>query len=393
MAQKSQSKSILFAKVVHQNTRRVRYDIAEWRKALKVAENVHNPNRTRLYNIYTDSSLDALLTSQIQNRKLQTLGTPYELLNQNGEPELQQTNVLTESTWFPNFLSQLLDTPYWGHSLWEITTDPVAITLIPRKHVKPQTGEMLIQEFDTGGIAYRQMREYGRYIIETGDNYDVGLLNKAVPHILMKRFAQSCWSEFCEIFGMPMRTLKTNTTDPEMLYRAEQMMQSMGAANYSIIDESETLEYAEAVRSNGEVYQALINLCNQEISLLVMGAILGQDTQHGTRGKEQVSFEILSNLVKADTVYIENFVNSTLLPALVHSGVIPPELRFRFREFDDLEALWTKTREALIHYDIAPEWIEDKFGIPVTPKQQPDPFGAQALKASLAANAEANFFG
>jgi len=209
----------------------------------------------------------------------------------------------------------------------------------------------------------------------------------------MKRFAQSCWSEFCEIFGMPMRTLKTNTTDPEMLYRAEQMMQSMGAANYSIIDESETLEYAEAVRSNGEVYQALINLCNQEISLLVMGAILGQDTQHGTRGKEQVSFEILSNLVKADTVYIENFVNSTLLPALVHSGVIPPELRFRFREFDDLEALWTKTREALIHYDIAPEWIEDKFGIPVTPKQQPDPFGAQALKASLAANAEANFFG
>ena len=31
-------------------------------------------------------------------------------------------------------------------------------------------------------------------------NYDYGLLNKAVPHVLFKKFAQSCWSELCEIY-------------------------------------------------------------------------------------------------------------------------------------------------------------------------------------------------
>ncbi|WP_446662918.1 phage portal protein family protein, partial [Flavobacterium psychrophilum] len=35
------------------------------------------------------------------------------------------------------------------------------------------------------------------------------MLNKAVSHVLFKRFAQSCWSELCEIYGIPPRVLKT----------------------------------------------------------------------------------------------------------------------------------------------------------------------------------------
>jgi len=361
----------LFSRVVLENTRRVRYDIAEWRQALKIAEDVRNPNRARLYNIYADAGLDALLTSQLQNRKLQTLGNRYELVNQSGEPDEQYTRLLTEGGWFIKFMSQLLDTQYWGHSLWEISIDvrtgPV-INLIPRKHVKPKTGELLEHEFDANGIPYREMREYGRFIIEAGDSDDLGLLNRTVPHVLQKRFAQSCWSEFCEIFGMPLRTLKTNTSDPEMLHRAEEMMRSLGASATAVIDGSEVIEYADATNGTGEVYKALINLCNAEISLLIQGAILGQDTEHGTRGKEQVSMDMLSNLVEADMMYVESFVNSTLLPALAASDVIPPDMRFRFRKSEDLDGLWAKVKDSLIHYDIPADWIEDKFGIPVTEK-------------------------
>jgi hypothetical protein len=374
----------LFSTIVLQNMRRARYDIAQWRQALKIAENVDNPNRARLYDIYTDCGLDALLTSQLQNRKLQTLGTACEIVNEAGEPDETYTRMLQESAWFPLFVGQLLETPWWGHSLWEIfgnSFDSLAMNLIPRKHVKPQTGEVLDHEYDTGGAPYREMREYGRYLIEAGGHDDLGLLNKAVPHILMKRFAQSCWSEFCEIFGMPMRTLKTNTGDPEMLSRAEAMMHTMGAANYSIIDDSEVMEYAEASNATGDVYKYLIALCNNEISLLVLGSILGQDTEHGTRGKEQVSLDILSYLVKADVTGVQNYINSSLFPALAASGFIPANLSFRYRESEDLDTLWTKVKEALIHYDIPAEWIEDKFGIPVTVKEHAGTFGSPSLNA------------
>ncbi len=362
----------LYSKIVLQNIRRIRYDIGQWRQALKIAENVDNPNRARLYDIYYDALLDALLTSQMENRKLQVMGTPYELITEANKPDGKYTTMFQNSMWFPKFLNQLLDTDYWGHSLWEISSDkngnPV-INLIPRKHVKPQTGEVLEYEYDTTGIAYRKMREYGKSLIETPGNNNLGLINKAVPHVLMKRFAQSCWSEYCEMFGMPMRTLKTNTSDPEMLNRAEEMMKTMGAANYSIIDESEILEYAEASNSKGEVYKYLITLCNNEISLLILGSILGQDTEHGSRGKEQVSFDMLSNLVKADITSTANYINASLLPALACNGFIPGELSFRFRQVEDINKLWEKARDLMPHYDVPPEWIKDKFGIPVTKRE------------------------
>ncbi len=364
----------LYSQVVRQNIRRIRYDIGQWRKALKIAENVDNPNRARLYDIYFDVLLDALLTSQMQNRKMQVMGTPFKLMTKDNRPSDRYTAMLQNSMWFYTFLNQLLDTDYWGHSLWEITKDkngdPV-INLIPRKHVKPQTGEVLEYEYDTSGVAYREMREYGKTLIETPGNDNLGLLNKAVPHILMKRFAQSCWSEFCEMFGMPMRTLKTNTSDSEMLNRADDMMRTMGTANYSIIDESEILEYAEANNSNGEVYKQLIALCNNEVSMLILGAILGQDTEHGTRGKEQVSFDILSDLVKADIMGVENFINASLLPALEYNGFLPIGLSFQFCPIEDINKLWAKARDLMPHYNVSTEWINDKFGIPVIQRENP----------------------
>ena len=72
--------------------------------------------------------------------------------------------------------------------------------------------------------------------MEFGSPRNYGLLNKAVPHALFKKFAHSCWSELCEIYGIPPRYIKTNTQDPEMLDRAEQMLRDMGSAAYFIID-------------------------------------------------------------------------------------------------------------------------------------------------------------
>jgi phage gp29-like protein len=379
----------VYASIVETAVRRTRYDMGMYRKAQQAAENEDNPNPVRLYDMYSDILIDALLTSQMENRKLQVTSMPYGVQDAGGAPNDEYTALLRNSLWFPQFLSNLLDTIWWGHTLQEFSMENgiLNVELIPRKHVRAKAGMTLKKQDDTKGIEYRSLKEYGSWIIEAGGSGQ-GLLNKAVPHVLMKRFAQSCWSEYCEIFGMPTRTLKTNTSDPAMLNRAEDMMRRMGAAGWAVIDETEMLEYAEANSGNGEVYNALITMCNSELSLLNSGAIIGQDTEHGTRGKEQVSQDMLNRLVAADTAWVENYCNATLLPALYRIGCIPDGLKLAFRQEEDMDGLWTKVAAAMPFYNIDPEWIADRFGIPVSPRT------AETAGLSVKTlNAETGFFG
>ena len=104
------------------------------------------------------------------------------------------------------------------------------------------------------------------------------MLDKAVPHALFKRFAQSCWSEFCEVCGMPPRVIKTNTQDPELRNQYLQMLSNYGSGANGVIDIDDEMLFVATNASNGEPYENLIRLCSNEISLLINGAVLGQDT-------------------------------------------------------------------------------------------------------------------
>ena len=186
--------------------------------------------------------------------------------------------------------------------------------------------------------------------------------------MLFKRFAQSCWSELCEIYGIPPRYLKTNTQDPEMLARAETMMRDMGTAAWFVIDESEVFEFAQSANTNGDVYRNLINLCNTEISMLISGAVLGQNTVNGNRSKEESSMRLRDNLTAADRVMVENYCNSVIIPALVQIGYLPKGLTFTYDKEEDPEKLWKMVTEVLPYKDVPNDYLKSKFGIDVVDK-------------------------
>ena len=217
------------------------------------------------------------------------------------------------------------------------------------------------------GLDYINAPEYGTWLLDFGTVGDLGLINKAIPHILFSRFAQSCWSELCEIYGIPPRVMKTNTRDRAALNRAEKMMTDMGAAAWFIIDESETFEWASnGVPSTGEVYNGLIKLCRDNISLLISGAIIGQDTKYGSKGKEESSQETLQDLVNADQTLVEQYMNEKVLSALYAIGVLPEDgLIFQYDQVEDLSELWKRTIDLMPYKNIPDEWIKDKFGVEV----------------------------
>jgi phage gp29-like protein len=355
-------------RIVPKAISQARQDIISWKTAIREAANVDNPKRIRLHRLYNDIMLDAHLVSQIENRKVQTLMTSYSLHKQSGEVDEENTALLRSAAWMPVLIGNILDTIYFGATLIELLSenDVLKVANLPRTNFVPDKGILYFDETDTKGILYREVKEYGTWLLEFGQPNEFGLLNKAIPHVLFKRFAQSCWSELCEIYGIPPRVLKTNTQDPAMLSRGESMMRDMGAASWFIIDETETFDFAKGADTNGDVYSNLIKLCKDEISLLIQGAIIGQDTKHGNESKETVSLSMFQNLVNADRRMVEGYFNSLVLPALYRIGLLPDGLNFAYDPEDDITLLWAMTKDVLPFMDVDPEWIKEKFGIEVT---------------------------
>ncbi len=362
----------LVRKIVPKAISRIRKDMDSWRRALRQADSIERPRRKELMDLYADVMLDALLTSQIEQRIGRTLSAEFSLKDTAGKVDEASTRILSEAVWFPLLLRYMLESVFYGHSLVEFSASEVSgleVTLIPRQNVVPEKGLFLFDSTADDGVYYRDMREYGTYVLEFGSPRNYGLLNKAVPHALFKKFAHSCWSELCEIYGIPPRYVKTNTQDPEMLDRAEQMLRDMGSAAYFIIDTTEEFQFANGVSTNGDVYNNLISLCNSEMSLLVSGAQIGQDTKNGNRSKEEVSVKQLVKYVNADKRLMEDYMNSIVLPALTRLGFIYDGLRFSFNSEEDTGQLWERTAQAMQYYDIDPDWIREKFGIEVTGKR------------------------
>lgn len=345
-----------------------RRDIASWQAAIRAAVNVDTPRRARLQNLYSDIMLDAHLTSQYELRRQRLFSTPG-VLKHGGEIDEQHTALIASAQWRAKLDTYAFDSELFGATVTEFVTDKdgnLDVVLIPRTNVVPEHGLILLKEDDNKGIEYRNLREYGTWLLEFGDRSNLGLLNKAIPHVLFKKFAQACWSELCEIYGIPPRVLKTNTQDPAMLARGEAMMRDMGSASWWLIDTDEKFEFAQGVSTNGDVYKNLINLCQNELSLLINGAVVGQDTVNGNRSKEEVSIGLADTVSDADKRRMEGYWNSLIIPALVRIGVLPEGLRYEYQPQEDNEKLFAQTHKILQYMDVDPAWVKDKFGIEVT---------------------------
>lgn len=355
-------------RIVPKYVTRTRSDIATWKAALRAADSVDHPRRARLQRLYTDIMQDAHLTSLVELRLQSLLGAPFTL-KRNGEIDEESTARLASAAWKRELDRFAWEEILYGHSLVELTTTPEGtpkVELLPRTNVIPTAGVLLLSEDDDTGIRYREAREYGTWVLEFGSRSDYGLLNKAVPHVLFSRFAQSCWSELCEIYAIPPRVLKTNTQDPEMLDRAEMMMRDMGAAAWYIIDTNEAFEFAKGADTNGDVYNNLIRVCKEATSLLICGAQLGQDTLNGNRSKEESSQKLFDKIIQADRSRVQGYWNECILPALARIGVVPAGVVYEYQQEEDLEKLWKQAHEAMQYYHVEPEWIRTKFGIEVT---------------------------
>ena len=367
--------------IVVRNTTRARKNINSWRTALQTAERIDQPKRVTLYNLYDELILDTHLSAEMQKRILATKGCDFSLYDPESGDSDTEKSLLFKKPWFSRFLQLSLESLFWGHSLIQLgelgeNGEIEQVSIVPRKHVIPEFGYFIKEESDVRGITYRGERQYEPRLVEIGTNKDLGLFNKTAPLILYKRFTTAAWSDYTEIFGMPLRVGKTETKNRQARNDMESMMIKMGSGGYAVIDKEDEVQFVENAKSNGDIYQSLISFCNGEVSKLINGAIIGEDSVNGSRSKEEVGERTAAMIVRADKQMIEGYINAQLIPKLIDMGYAIQGLQFRFENKQDMDKLWATTQGLLPHFDVPEEYISQTFGIPVTKKEN---VGAQNL--------------
>ena len=89
---------------------------------------------------------------------------------------------------------------------------------------------------------------------------------------------------------------------------------------------------------------------------------------------------MLQVLIDSDLRLVEQYWNETIIPALVRIGILKGELTYEYEQTEDLDQLWTITKEILPYKNIDDDWIKEKFGVEVTgDRQNANPPGEQKL--------------
>ncbi|QTE36017.1 DUF935 family protein [Mucilaginibacter gossypii] len=366
---------------------RTRMDIKNWNASIDQYQYMQ-PKNWMIQLLYNEILIDAMLFSQYQNRGHRLFSLDFNLKNPDGSNNEEQKAILKNMPFYRFANWEKYKSILLGYSVVELsigkTVDGKPFLIgdsIPRTNIVPQTGLFYSDYYDDVNVVkYREMPEYGTWLLEYNSK-DIGLLNKTVPHVLFKRFAQSCWSELCEIYGIPPRVLTTNTQDKTMLNRAQKMMRDMGAAAWFIIDEDEKFEWAQGVATNGDVYKNLIDLCRDEICLVIAGAIIGQDTKNGSRSKDQTAQEMLLLLQKSDMATLQEYWNNITIPALKKHGFLKGDLTFEFVPNEDTAELVDWILKFAEYFEIDIDWIKQKTGIEIVKaRETPVPAADKATK-------------
>lgn len=100
-----------------QASSRMRADIATW----KAAENsalAKEPKMYPLMQLLEQCTSDALLSSQIQNRKQQLFTAAFSLVNSKGDADEEQTLKLKNSVLYRDITNAILDADNYGTRWW-----------------------------------------------------------------------------------------------------------------------------------------------------------------------------------------------------------------------------------------------------------------------------------
>lgn len=352
-------------------------DLAKWRRAMKAAENIYLPDRSLLYDLYDDLALDNHFAYLRRRTHMDVTGVAYQVLNDKGEVNDELT-AFFRKRWFRKFAHHAIDAQFFGFSVQELTAVNAAegllnFQLIPRKHIVPEEGAWKVYQHDVALHPYRTDPKAMRYLIESGEPDDLGLLNKLAPIILFKKIMMLLWAEFGERFGMPLAKAKTNTRDTKAVASLQNFLRDMASKSYAIIDNTEDLDFVESVKSDSfNVFDKMIERCNSEMSKAVrLQTLTGDAGERGARSLGEVHQQADADVSDYNRDYISDLVNETLLPLLALHGFKTENHYFQYIVQKQISAEQFEQDKWLDeNFEVDAEFWAEKYNTPLKARKE-----------------------
>lgn len=354
---------------------RINPDIARWRMALRSAESPTNPIRSTLYDVYAETMLDGMVTSATERIVIKCTVSPI-VFTKDGEADTENPiSKMVQTPRFLQFIRFIIESKFFGHSLVEFEFDNEAISkidLIPRKHVVPEKGIVTKRVNDSNGTHYRE-QPYSDWLVEVGGERTLGLLNKATPYSIYKRMGLANWGEFIELFGVPIRKFEYDSNNPNARKEVEAQAKKHGASATIIMPEGTKMDIIKGGDSSGNstVFVDYKKANDEEILLIFL--LQTMTTLDGSsRSQSEVHERGESDLIAAYKLFIELVLNFEFLPLLAKHGFDVEGGSFSYDAKKELskKQLLDILKGLAMFGDIPLEFIEENFGIKLTPKQR-----------------------
>jgi hypothetical protein len=369
----------------------IRKDMDDWQIARQSAQNPYNPRRWKLMEIYADAKLDLHLKGILKKRILKIKNKKFKLVDANGEINEAATKELKKQK-FRQFAHLSMLSLFQGYSLIELqgTKEVTRIKEIDPRLVIPNRFLFTSNFGDTEGYDYTAP-PFDRVCIGVGEEDDLGELLALSIYAFIKKNAIGNWSEFIEIFGMPMRFAKTPSVDAKIKAQIEDMLDNMGSAAWGLFPEGTEIEVKENARPDTyKVFDQIIERINSEMSKAVLGNTMTTDNG-SSKSQGEVHERTEEDVEADDKSFFAEVVNNQFLPFLIRRGLPFNGLTF---DWDDAKAIpltaradvdykisqmgWKPSKKYIeqtysIEVEEAPELPDPKLGVPPVddPNQKP----------------------
>jgi phage gp29-like protein len=320
-------------KVTPQPLQRLKLDIQRWRNAVLTAESVLNPYRIELQRNYNEIAINAHIKACVERRKNLTLLRDFDFYKGEEEVELKNKKMVLD------VIEESLNAIFYGYSLLQIEdiVDGMgSVCLIPRERIIPERQTITTStQYDANGVKFYD-EQYKDWLIwmptrseSSNTTCGLGLFNVLAPYEIYIRNANTAWSEYQQIYGVPLRIGKTNTREKLMRDNMSQMMADMGRSGWAVVDIDDQIEMVDGGKGGGasDNFLGLINYCEKVISKVILGHADALDSTPGKLGAETSVDKALSETQQKDGLYIEHLLNEKVFPQFAKLGL---------KEFDGL---------------------------------------------------------
>jgi hypothetical protein len=217
--------------------------------------------------------------------------------------------------------------------------------------------------------------------LQVGRDNELGMLAQLAPIVLAKKMGLGAFLDYIDKFGVPSIFVTTDREDNNRLKELVTAAANFKRNNFMVGRGNEKFEVQDGGSTGVAPHQALIELCNSEISKRILGGS-GLTDEKSFVGAADIQFRLAKDRFEADKLLFKYIFNAKIKPILINLSPVYAPLATHNFEWDNTESL---TQMQIIdtitkfssQYEIDPEYITKITGIPIIGiKENPTPLPA-----------------